>query len=243
VPRGLIAAALISAVSGLLYLAARQTSMFALRDIVVRGAKGDIAAGVRGALQPFVGRSLVGLSRDAAERAVEALPVVMTAVVDRDFPHTLRVSVRAERAVAVVRQADDAWLVSARGRIMQRLQPGKRAQLPRVWLARTTDGLSPGTFVLADQGGIAIKALARLPRPFPIHVESAAGTVDALTLVLRGKTEVRLGEAENLRLKLRVAAAVLRSLTADERAALAYLDVSIPTRPVGGNKSQVETLA
>lgn len=242
-PRAVGVLGLVALATGLLYLAARQTSLFALRDIQVRGAPDSVSASVREALDRFVGHSLVGLSRARLETAIEALPTVVSATVDRNYPHTVRVAVRTERPVAVVRQADDAWLVSARGRIMQHLEPGDLTSLPRVWLARSVQGLEAGAFVLSDQGGDAVRALARLPRPFPVPVESASGTSDAVVIVLRGKMEVRLGEAENLRLKLRVAAAVLRSLSPDERGALEYLDVSLPTRPVAMDKSQVVTTA
>ena len=75
---------------------------------------------------------------------------------------------------------------------------------------------------------------ARLPEPFPLRVVSARGSVDDLTLIV-GRTngvEVRLGEAESLRLKLEVAAQVMRSLSGGQTRALAYLDVSVPERPV-----------
>jgi hypothetical protein len=61
-------------------------------------------------------------------------------------------------------------------------------------------------------------------------------------MVLAGGTELRLGEVGALPLKLAVATRVLLIMTASERAALAYLDVSVPERPVGGSTldSQLE---
>ena len=41
---------------------------------------------------------------------------------DRDFPHTLKVRVRLERPVAVLRRGADAWLVSASARVLQQLE-------------------------------------------------------------------------------------------------------------------------
>jgi hypothetical protein len=77
----------------------------------------------------------------------------------------------------------------------------------------------------------------------PGRVEAARGTPDDLVIVLGTKTELRLGEASELRLKLAVAATVLGALSPDERRELAYLDVSLPTRPVGTEKPQVESTA
>jgi cell division protein FtsQ len=237
------AVALLTAAVGLLYVAGRETSMFALRDVVVQGAPRPVAAEVRAALKPLVGRSLVALSPGEAARLVRQLPTIVSASADRDYPHTLRVTVRPERPIAVVRHLGDSWLVSARGRLMQRLTAEAFPRLPRIWLGQAVTGLAPGSVLLPDEGGLAVRTLAQLPRPFPVPVQSAGGTPDAVTVVLRDGIELRLGEAEQLRLKLRVAAAVLRSIPASERAALAYVDVSLPARPVSAQKSQVVSSA
>ena len=226
-------------VAGLGYLGARETSVFALKTIEVEGAPEPVAAQIRQALQPFTGNSLTALDADEVERRVEALPTVLTAEADRDFPHSLRLVVRAERPVAVVRRASDAWLVSERGRVMTPLEPGALAKLPRVWLGPDVE-LDAGTFLLPDQGGAAIAALARLPADFPGRIAAARGTPDELVLVLGTQTELRLGEADQLRLKLAAAATVLRDLDPTERKALEYLDVSLPGRAVVLPKAQVE---
>ena len=66
-----------------------------------------------------------------------------------------------------------------------------------------------------------------------------------VTFVLSGtggeRPELRLGDPADVGLKLAVAALVLRSLTGEEQSDLAYLDVSLPDRPVAGSKSQVST--
>jgi hypothetical protein len=114
-------------------------------------------------------------------------------------------------------------------------------RLPRIWLGRTVTGLTPGSVLLADQGGLAVRTLSALPRPFPVGVAFASAAPDSVTVTLRGDIQLRLGEAENLGLKLRVAAAVLRSLAPSDRSGLAYLDVSLPERPVSAPKPQVES--
>ena len=61
-------------------------------------------------------------------------------------------------------------------------------------------------------------------------------------MVLADGTELRLGNAVSLALKLAVAARVLQGMSTAERAALGYLDVSVPERAVGGTSlnSQLE---
>jgi cell division septal protein FtsQ len=176
------------------------------------------------------------------ESTVESIPTIVTADVNRDFPHTIRVVVRLERPVAVVRRADDAWLISARGRVMAQLEPGDLAHLPRVWLP-PGDGLGLGAYLLPEDGAAAVAALARVPELFPARIDAARGTPDDLVIVLGTKTEIRLGEASELRLKLAVAATVLRELGPSAGRELEYLDVSLPTRPAGLPKPQVESTA
>jgi cell division septal protein FtsQ len=212
--------------------------------VAVSGASDGVARAVRDVLAPFDGESLVALDVDEIVGRVEGIPTVIAATADRDFPHTLTVAVRPERAVAVVRRADGAWLVSARGRVMQSVELGVLGPLPRVWLPQALVAPSPGAFLLPDQGGLLVRVLARVPAGFPGKIDAARGTPDDVVLVLRSsRTELRLGEAVELRVKLAVAATVLRSLNKEERGDLAYLDVSLPTRPVGAPKSQVEASA
>ena len=59
-----------------------------------------------------------------------------------------------------------------------------------------------------------------------------------LTLLLRNRVELRLGDATDLTVQLAVARVVLPRLAPEET----YLDVSVPERPVAGSTldSQVE---
>jgi hypothetical protein len=72
----------------------------------------------------------------------------------------------------------------------------------------------------------------------PLHVRVDVRQVRTgdgeLTLVLASGTELRLGDSGDLRLKLAIAKQLLQ-LTGDA----AYVDVSVPERPVAGYNSQV----
>src|SRR5207244_7217907 len=81
------------------YLIARETSIFAVQRIDVRGAPPALAEQIRTALAPLTGKSLVSFSRSDADRRLAGLPQIAQARYDRDFPHTLRVIVNVERPV------------------------------------------------------------------------------------------------------------------------------------------------
>ena len=223
------------AICALAYLLGRETSLFAVRAIAVTGAPPEVAAAVREAAKETRGASLVGLDRAALERRLTELPSVVSVRFDRAFPHTLRIAVTPERPVAVVRAGTKAWLVSARGRVIRALERGALPGLPRVWLPSVTV-LEPGGTLGAEEDAAAVRALARIADGFPATVAVAREWEGKITLVLGNRTELRLGEGGSMARKLRVAAGILRTLSPGERAVLAYVDVSLPERPVATSR-------
>ena len=215
------------------YAAARETSLFSLQAVEVDGASAQDAARIRTALGALRGSSLVSLDVRDVERRLESLPFVASASADRGFPHTVRVAVRLERPVAVLRQGASAWLVSARGRVMARLERGARARLPRVWVPRTAR-VGLGDTLTGDPGRALAALVPVAGRRFATRVLAVRAGPDELTLVLRSGLELRLGNETDLRLKLavgrRVAAIVGRSA--------AYADLTVPERPVVGGRAE-----
>src|SRR5262249_42478518 len=148
------------------YAFARETSLFAVTRIDVQGGSPRLAAQVRAALSPLVGTSLVGLDGAAAMERVDALPTVRSATDDRAFPHGLRVTVVPERSAVVLRRGADSWLVSARGRVIERLPAKADAKLPRVWVPGRTPveigavleaGTGAAARAVADAGAFATR--------------------------------------------------------------------------------------
>ena len=234
-----IAASVVAAI-GLLYLGARETSIFALQDLEVSGVSSSVRRSVEAAAKPYVGESLVALDQDELRRQLESLSTVRAVRMDRAFPHTLRVTVVPERPLAVVRRGQDAWLVSEHGRVIRELDHGRRNIRTNVWTSADTS-LAVGSTVADAELRIVLDALRRVPDAFPARVSMALMEDEEVTLVLASGSELRLGEPTALPLKLAVAARVLGRLSAEERAELGYLDVTVPALPVGGDKSQLST--
>jgi len=112
--------------------------------------------------------------------------------------------------------------------------------MPRIPLAGRL-ALFPGQIVSDGSTRLALAAAVAAPRPFPATIRKIEARDGQVTVVLARGGELRLGERSALALKLAVAARVLRSLTADERSTLGYLDLTVPDRPVAGDKPQVST--
>jgi cell division protein FtsQ len=232
-PRSLAVGLGIVALAGGAYGVARETSAFAVQRVSVAGGPPRVDAQVRRAVSDLRGTSLLALDGAALVRRIEALPPVVHAEYDRAFPHTLEVRIVAEQPVAVVRQGAKAWLVSARGRVVRAVPPHGAHALARVWVPRTTS-VEVGAFLPAHHATAVAHALG-LADGFPAHIALAALRRDGLHFRLRNGLELRLGEPTDIRLKLAIARRALRRLPAGT----AYLDVSVPGRPVAGQNSQL----
>lgn len=228
----------LAVLAGGAYLAARTTSMFAVRTLDVRGGTPEVRASVRAALADEVGRSLLAVGSGSVASRLEAVSDVRTFSFDREYPHTLRVTVHREYPVLVLRRVPgkEAYLVAASGRVLRQLTHPLLSHLPRVWVKSTvpvTVGERlPGTVAAAASTLGAVRTGA-LPR----GVTNVILQQGQLTLRLASGFEVRLGDGGDLNLKLAIARRILHATGA---AGLpGYLDVSVPGRPVLAADSQV----
>jgi len=210
------------------YLVARETALFAIDRIEVQGGSPRVAAEVRQALAPLIGRPLVGLDGSGVVQKVNALPTVVTASYDRAFPHTLRITVVPERPAAVLRRGPESWLVSMRGRVMEPLSSTALPGLPRVWISTRTP-VRLGADLTAAGAARAAHAVG-LAGAFAPRVASASYAEGVLIFHLRSGLELLLGAGGDIKLKVAVAERVLGMLPAGSD----FLDVGSPGRPVSG---------
>jgi cell division protein FtsQ len=233
----LVGFALVLGAAGL-YVLARSTPMFAVQRIEVEGAGGLVAAHVTAALAPVEGQSLLALDEAEVERRLAKLPDVAASGYDRDFPHTLRVTVRPEHPVAVARRGPKAWLIAASTRAIAEVPRRTHPELPRIWLAHSAEPQVGAA--IADRFALrAVRVLALARRSsFGARVRMVRVRERDLTLLLGSGLELRLGELRAIPLKLAVAERVVPGLLSAH--GYAYLDVGVPERPVAGRtlKSQ-----
>jgi len=227
-----------------LYAGARQSSVFAVRDVTVESVPPAQARLVGRALADLEGQSLLKIDQGEIQRRLDTLPHVHLLGYDRAFPNGLRIEVSVERAVAVLRRGSDRWLVSAEGRVLRPLERRMRRPLPVVWLKPSVEP-EVGAILQAAEPARAVRAVAAIRGGNPRlarrvwYVQMGEG--GSTTAVLDDRFEIRLGDGSDLPLKLAVAQRVLARLKREGDLA-AYLDVSVPARPVVGEtlESQVE---
>jgi cell division protein FtsQ len=223
-----------------LYVGARETSVFAIERIEVRGTQSGVAARVRTALEPLTGSSLVAFDETAGNRRLATVPMVAQATYDRDFPHTLRVTVTAERPIALLRRGPSAWVVSANARVIRNAaQRPLRTDLPRIWLPASADPVVGAT--VGDDVARVIQALVAINEVrLPVPIRSVRLVEGELSITLRSGVDALLGDLSRLPLKAAVIAEIL-TLSTDMRS----IDVSVPERAVTSTslleKPQVES--
>jgi cell division protein FtsQ len=213
------------------YAIAWRTSVFAVQKIEIVGGTPRVKAEARAALEPELGRSLVRISSGEVDRRIAASPNILSVSIDRAFPHTLRVVVRPERPVLLLRQGAAGWVVSARGRVLRQVRNTKLSSLPRTWVPLDTS-IVVGEILAPDIGGRAAAALAPMKGGLFGRVRFVRTAPGELTLVLHSAPEIRLGDIRDVRLKVAIARRILAVL--GPTTTTGYIDVSVPERPVVG---------
>lgn len=238
--RSLLVGCALVLVAGGLYGVARETSMFAVGTIRVEGATPAVGAAVRRELARYDGRSLLTVDAAAVAQQLDGLPAVRGTVVDRDFPHTLRVRVTPEIPVAVLRRGTDGFLVSARGRVVAPVALRTHRSLPRIWLPPTTE-LDLGSLLGDEAGGLAARSLAAfVGSGFTSQITFVRALDGQITLGLRGGLEIRLGAPVGLRVKIAIARGIVPGFALPSQGGPDYLDIAVPERPVAGRNPQPE---
>jgi cell division protein FtsQ len=214
------------------YAAMERSSAFSVRQVEIQGAPGSLEETVRQTtLAEVDGRSLLAVSPGGLAQALQALPHVQQASVDRAFPSTLKITIVPEQPAAVAVSGKE-WVVVARdGRVLETTDRTHAPKLPHVIAAGHLP--RPGAMLLSSKALDSLAVVVALPGDFGGRVASVR-TDERGSLVARLQmgVDIRLGPAADAGAKLQVASQVLGRYPTTARAALRYVDVSAPAHPV-----------
>jgi cell division protein FtsQ len=231
-----VACALAAGAVELGFLWLRSSSVFVLRTVAIRGGTESERMAVRDAVaRTAAGESLLAVSTAHVAGAIESVPTIHLASVDRDFPHTLRIRIVPERPVALAK-GKGRWrnyrsVAAASGRVLRMLGPSEAPpSLPSIWVDEHP--LAGGAFRSAANLGM-LGALAARPPGFHGKVSNVQFNAEhGIVMQLGSGLRIFLGPPLALPSKLRSAAWVLRRYrTRADRSMLVYADVSAPNRP------------
>jgi cell division protein FtsQ len=191
--------------------------------VEVVGARHLRVADVRAATRVHHRDALLFVDTGAVARRVEHLPWVKNAVVRRDFPGTLRVTVTEYEPTAYVRSGSAVVLIASNGRAVARVKAPPAGATQVLGVVRAPD---VGELLSPPESA---NVIPQLPRALATQVVAlnVAGTDLALELARGGA--IRLGNTSELAAKADAALAVLAKI-GDTR--FAYIDVSTPSTPV-----------
>jgi cell division protein FtsQ len=202
-----------------------RSPLLAVDTLTVKGTSHLTPEQVLDAAGVHEGDAMVWLDTGAALSGIEALPYVRHATLRREWPDTVRITVAERVPAAWVEGPAGKVLVDGTGRVLEAAEAAPPA-MPQLLGARHVP--PPGGTIDAVGGARVAGGLSALAAAGTTSVEVTDGGV---VLHLTSGTEIRMGEATQVGVKLRAALAVLDELQATPPA---YVDVSVPTNPVAG---------
>jgi len=216
------------------YLLVRSSDAFAVTRIIAPRTEHVTADQIHDATRPAAGVNLLRVDTAALEKRLRQVPYVRAAWVHRRFPDALEVRLEEHVPVAsVTGGGGERWLVAGNGRVLGPATAGSR--LPAI-VPEAAPECAPGSTLPASLAQVLPLAgmladEARWPTALVVDRVGVSGAGD-VTVTLGDSSELRLGEATDLETKLTVAALIIEEWSRDGRK-FAYLDLRVPSRPVG----------
>jgi cell division protein FtsQ len=216
------------------YLLVRDSSLVAVEDVEVVGARGPEADGVRRALEGAArDMTTLHVREEALERAVQTYATVRGLRVQRDLPHGLRITVLRRRVIAnVTTPGGRRVAVAEDGTLLPRTTPPRN--VPSLKVANPPAGSRLTGDARAAQ---ALELIAAAPEAMRRHVARVGTGPEGLEAVLRNGPQIVVGDDTRLRAKWVAAARVLGDPGAQ---GARYVDVRLPERPVAGGLPETQ---
>jgi cell division protein FtsQ len=224
--RLIVGAILLIALYGAYMLWFRNLSWFAIDEVTVRGAttnEREIKLAVEQVAQDM---TTLHLKDDELREAVAQFPTIATVAADTGFPHTLRMTVTERLPVAFIKVGPRRTAVSADGYLLLGASFDPKP-LPRL------EGVAAQRGRLSGDAAAQAAILGATPQPLRERVTSSTWDEGqgGVVVSLDNGPDLRFGDGSRARDKWTAAVAVLSS---PEHGSPAYLDVSVPDRPVSG---------
>jgi cell division protein FtsQ len=205
----------------------RHSSLVAVREVHIAGARGVDASAIDSALAAAARRmSTLDIRPGELRAAVSAYPIVGRLHVHASFPHTLTIRVVEQPPVAAVAVGGARTAVAADGVVLGAAHLNR--SLPA--LSATTP-LTPGERVRSPALLAALTVLGAAPPPLAAQTQRAFSGPEGLTVVLHAGVRAYFGDATRPHAKW---LALARVLADPSSAGAAYVDVRVPERPAAG---------
>jgi cell division protein FtsQ len=209
---------------GFLWL--RDSSLVAVRRVVITGASGPQAAQIRRALAAAA-RNMTTLDVDMGQLHMAVAPYadVKSLRVSTEFPHVMRIRVIEQLPVAVILDGGQRIAVAGDGTLLHDAVPP--SSLPLIPLRVPPGGPRLTGYLLSE-----VRLLGAAPYQLLAKIGGVSdGAAHGLVARVRGGPTIYFGDTSQLPAKWTAAAAVLASPGSD---GAVYVDVTDPNRPAAG---------
>ena len=216
------------------YYAVRASPIFNVREVTVTGADPKVDATIQTmAEQSAEGHSLLAVNAGSIQSAIEAMPAVRSATVDRQFPNALSVSVVMYHPAVAVSVGSRTYLVADDAHVIGDGQEESRSGSSR-WSCRPAPSwrwAQTATDHNLARGAVAAALDARLVQP-PVRTDHRGdATGGTVTATVGSRMQLRLGTPDQLDLKMKVVTQSLGHFGPHDRTTIKYVDVSAPGTP------------
>jgi cell division protein FtsQ len=215
---GVVVAALVAIAYGV-----SVSPLLTIDTLQVRGTAHLSPAQVTAAAGVHEGDAMTWIDTSAAVNGIERLPYVRSATLAREWPRTVRITVRERTPAAWIDGPGGKALADGTGRVLETVEAAPEG-IPQLLGAKVVP--LPGGTIDAVGAARVAGTLTGLTAAGTASVEA---TDHGIVLHLRAGPEIRMGEATQIAVKLRAALAVLNA-SGDHP--VTYVDVSAPTNPV-----------
>jgi cell division protein FtsQ len=204
----------------------RNSSWFAVEEIEVKGVTANSQEVTSSLQRAAAEMTTLHVNDDELRDAVSSFPTVASIKADSTLFHKLTITVTERLPVAIGKVAGERVAVSADGYVLAGVAFDPK-RLPSL------DASGSEGPRLSDEGAAQAAILGAVPEPLADRVEAASWDESrgGVVVDLEGAPELRFGDGSAAKAKWESVSAVLID---PELGAPAYVDVSVPERPVSG---------
>jgi cell division protein FtsQ len=203
----------------------RDSSLVAVDEVEVEGVTANAEEIVPALERVGLEQTTLHVNDEELLQAVRAFPTVASVSADATLPDKLVIKVTERLPVAIVKLGGEQQVVSADGFVLPGITTEEK--LPPIELAEAPGGM------LDAEGAAQAAIVGAVPDELREKLAEAVWDSErgGVVVELEGAPELRFGDGERADDKWQAVAAVL---TEQELGSAAYLDVSVPDRPVAG---------
>ena len=186
------------------------------------------------------GENIFAASLRRAEYSLTVEPRIKSATVRRFLPSTIKITVSERQPAAYFSTGSGFVCLDSQGVVLQRYSTLAALDFTLLLASEAVaEGIVPGSKIEGPSLQDGLSVLAALPAEAISEIyEVNAANAEKIVIFTKDRIEIRLGDAEGVTGKYKVAAEIIANLKeADKLAGLDYIDVSLPEKAVYYYKS------